>query len=79
MSRTSMVAWIDYVDHRGAQRWHCIRPGHIYWGSSTWHARKQFLLRAFDVNALCYEDFAMANIKAWSQNEPVPCQDEIKG
>ena len=57
---------IDYTNWRGERRRRSIIPRRLYWGSSNWHPRAQWLLEAIDEDG-SIKAFAMKDIHEWTE------------
>lgn len=56
---------IEYTNHKGTRSWRHIRPIEMVFGSTQWHPRAQWLLRAWDVDKQAERTFAMSDVHAW--------------
>lgn len=56
------VLEIDYVNHRGERALRKIVPEKIWWGTTEWHPKSQWLMRAYDVGKEAWRDFALKDI-----------------
>lgn len=56
---------IDYTNYRGERSFRTILPQRIYWGSTEWHTRDQWLLEAMDLEKGVPRTFAMKDIHTW--------------
>ena len=54
-----------YTNYRGETAVRKVIPGDLYFGSTQYYARRQWLLRAYDLDKQEVRDFAMAKIKDW--------------
>jgi predicted DNA-binding transcriptional regulator YafY len=58
-------AKIVYTNYKGETAIRLIQPLHIFFGSTPWHPRQQWFLKAYDVEKGEERDFAMTDIRAW--------------
>lgn len=65
----SRIVVIDYTNWRGERRRREVCPLSWRYGSSVWHAEKQWLMRAIDMEDKGSKEFAVKDIHAW---EPTP-------
>jgi hypothetical protein len=56
---------IDYTNYRNERAVREIIPSFIYWGSTTFHPEKQWLLLAFDISKDTARTFAMKDVHSW--------------
>lgn len=56
---------IDYTNHRGERAARLILPMRVYFGTTTWYPRPQWLLAALDLAKHERRDFALCNIHRW--------------
>jgi predicted DNA-binding transcriptional regulator YafY len=56
---------INYTNYRGERRTYRIRPIRLYYGTDSYHLRKQWLLDAEDVTRGVIRTFAMDNLHKW--------------
>lgn len=59
---------IDYTNHRGERRARLILPMALTFRSSEWHAGKQWILVAMDLETGSQREFAMANVHSWQSS-----------
>jgi len=57
---------IRYRNHRGEVALRRIEPRNIWFGSTEWHPREQWLLNAYDHDKQAERDFALADILEWT-------------
>jgi predicted DNA-binding transcriptional regulator YafY len=57
---------ILYTNYRGETSRRVILPEKIWFGSTEWHPEAQWLLDAHDVEKYAIRNFAMKDIKEWS-------------
>ncbi len=74
--RTVMVDYTNWRGERGARR---IVPDYMWWGSTEYHPKPQWLLRALDVEKRALRDFAMGSIHSWTTAPAAPDADEPQG
>jgi hypothetical protein len=58
-------AFIFYTNYRGERRTYRIRPMRLYYGDSSHHPGRQWLLDAEDVTRGVIRTFAMQNVHKW--------------
>lgn len=58
---------IDYTNWRGERRKRDVLPMSIYWGSTSYHPKNQWLLRAIDLesSSKSLKVFALNDIHSW--------------
>ena len=56
---------IIYTNWRGETTERTIEPVRIWFGSTEWHKKEQWLLRAIDLEKEVERDFALKDIKEW--------------
>lgn len=50
-----------YVNYRGEKAVRNVVPMSLYFGSTRWHPKEQWLLRAYDVDRGAVRDFALSD------------------
>jgi predicted DNA-binding transcriptional regulator YafY len=60
---------ILYVNYRGEKGWRRIQPLNIWFGSTEWHPRKQWLMDAIDLEKEAARSFALKDIQVWEEAE----------
>lgn len=67
---------IDYTNHRGERSWRNIKPLKMFYGTSEYHHRPQWLLLAQDLDKGAQRTFTLADI----HNSPVlaTCNYELE-
>lgn len=80
------AVWILYINHRDECRFRYILPTHhhqigstapLWFGKSPWHpGKEQWFLRAYDLQAgscgpQTIRDFALKDIKVWTDERPI--------
>lgn len=68
MSETPYYVTILYTNHRGERRERRITPHGLYYGTSAWHEKEQWLLDAYDLEKGEKRTFAMEQIHSWKQD-----------
>jgi predicted DNA-binding transcriptional regulator YafY len=63
----SKIVNILYTNYRGETGYRNIIPHRIWFGSTQWHPADQWLLDAHDVEKNAIRNFAMSDIKDWTQ------------
>ncbi len=56
---------IVYTNWRGEKSERHIVPIKIWFGNTDWHAKEQWLLKAFDVDKQAERDFSLIDIHEW--------------
>lgn len=56
---------VIYTNWRGETAERMIVPIELYWGSSEWHPKEQWLLKVWDVERGAYRAYALKDIKKW--------------
>lgn len=56
---------VVYTNYRGETAIREIIPDRIWFGSTEWHPKDQWLLDAFDVEKQAKRSFALKDIRAW--------------
>lgn len=59
------VVSIKYTNYRGITDYRRILPVRMWFGSTEWHKKDQWLLEATDLNKGEIRHFAMADILEW--------------
>lgn len=68
------LAFGDYDGHpvriycrnwKGESSWRHVVPHYVWHGSTRWHPKKQWLLRAYDLDKRALRDFAVDSIFTW--------------
>lgn len=54
-----------YINYKGEKKTRIVKPIKIWFGSTIYHTKKQWLLNAFDIEKNDYRDFAMQDIENW--------------
>ena len=62
---TSRSVAVRYRNYRGEIAVRLIIPGHIFWGSNSYHPEPQWLMDCWDVNKSANRTFAVRDILAW--------------
>lgn len=62
----SPPATMEYRNHQGEVRKRRIVPTLVWHGTTEWHPEAQWLLRAYDLDKNAQRDFAMREIREWS-------------
>jgi predicted DNA-binding transcriptional regulator YafY len=64
---TEESGWIsiDYTNHRGERGTRVIKPHRVWFGSTVWHAREQWLIEAIDRDRKELRNFSLQNIHGW--------------
>ncbi|CAM5400503.1 hypothetical protein [Streptomyces fumanus] len=62
-------AAILYTNYRGEKGWRRIQPLRIWFGSTEWHPREQWLMDAIDLDKQVERSFALKDIQAWEESE----------
>lgn len=55
----------EYVNYRGESSTRRVIPLDSRFGSTKWHPRRQWLLRAWDLDKEAQREFAMGDISNW--------------
>lgn len=58
---------ILYTNWRNEKAWRTIVPIEMWFGSTEWHKKSQWLLKALDVEKDAERDFALKDIVSWSK------------
>ncbi len=58
---------ILYTNYRGETAYRQILPEKIWYGSTEWHPENQWLLDAVDIEKDALRNFAMQDIKEWTE------------
>jgi hypothetical protein len=69
------IVGISYTNHRGETAFRRIIPIKIYFGSSQWHPKDQWLMDAFDLDKQAQRSFAMIDIHKWGEDNPQVSQE----
>lgn len=56
---------IDYTNYRGERGIRTVVPERIWFGSTEYHTKPQWLMDAFDVEKQSSRTFAMQDIHQW--------------
>lgn len=56
---------VVYTNHRGETAVRRIRPFNLYFGSTVWHPRPQWLMDAFDEEKNATRTFALEDMKPY--------------
>lgn len=62
----AQVVRIVYTNYRNETTVRSIIPDRLWFGSTPWHPKPQWLLDAFDVEKGEKRSFAVADIRSWS-------------
>jgi hypothetical protein len=54
-----------YKNYKGEVAERVVIPVGHWYGSTEWHPKKQFLLKAYDVRKAAYRDFALNDVLFW--------------
>ncbi len=54
---------IRYRNWRGEERWRTVTPLWVWYGSTDWHPKPQWLLHARDAEDNAQKDFAFSGIR----------------
>ena len=65
MTPLNPPARIVYKNWKGETSTRTIVPDRVYYGSTEWHPKEQWFLRAYDVMKDQYRDFALSDISEW--------------
>jgi hypothetical protein len=65
-----LVVQIDYTNHRGERSVRKVLPERLYYGSTEYHPKLQYLLEAIDVERDVKRTFALSSIHCWGGREP---------
>jgi predicted DNA-binding transcriptional regulator YafY len=60
-----LVVRIDYVNYRGERAVRRIVPERAYLGEVEWHAGRQWIIDAWDVDKRAIRSFAVTDIQGW--------------
>lgn len=72
MPYSTYSVFIDYTNHRGERSIREIIPHQIWYGKTSYHPEKQWLLNAHDVEKEARRDFTLKNIHGWFSEKPLP-------
>jgi predicted DNA-binding transcriptional regulator YafY len=67
MPLSEKVVTINYTNHRGETTDRNIVPKGIFFGTTKFHTKKQWMLHAYDVANQEYRDFALQRIHNWAE------------
>lgn len=59
----------DYTNHRGEHNQRRVAPLRIYFGTSQWHHKQQWLFSAYDLDKKAPRTFAMDDMTNWKGAE----------
>jgi len=62
---------IVYKNHRGETSMRRVEPLHLFFGSTPWHAEKQWFLQAHDFEKQAERSFAMRDVRGWDVSPEV--------
>lgn len=60
---------ISYTNWRGQTALREIYPIGFSFGATRYHPKKQWLLKAYDIDKMEYRQFAMKEIKSWQGSD----------
>ncbi|HRI10496.1 MAG TPA: hypothetical protein PKW35_21900 [Nannocystaceae bacterium] len=58
---------VVYTNYRGETATRTILPERIWFGTTSWHPRPQWLLDAVDLEKGALRSFAIADIRSWAE------------
>jgi predicted DNA-binding transcriptional regulator YafY len=67
LSMQEQAVIIDYINWEGKRALRRILPQKIFFGSTNWHKKPQWLLKATDLDKGAERDFALKDILKWEQ------------
>lgn len=80
MTNKPFSAW--YRNYKGEVNWRIIQPIEIWYGSTEWHKKEQWFLKAYDPQKGENRDFALTDFLGdhWTSVEQIKTdlQDEFK-
>lgn len=69
-----------YTNYKGVTALRIVRPITLFWGSSEWHPKPGWLLRAWDSSRAAERTFALKLIHEWDPvSDPQPHMHVLKG
>lgn len=61
---TDQVVRFEYTNYKGEKARRLVIPGRIWFGSTVYHTKEQWLLHAWDINKGEVRDFAWGDMSA---------------
>jgi predicted DNA-binding transcriptional regulator YafY len=62
------IVQFNYKNYKGSHNVRTVVPVEIWFGSTKYHTKDQWLLKAYDLDKMDYRDFALKDIENWEDN-----------